>query len=464
MGNSITQGWKDKNPEFFSQNNYINRGISGQTTPQMLIRFRPDVIDLKPAAVVILAGTNDIAGNTGPSTLEMIADNIKSMAELAKANNITVILSSVLPAADYPWKPGLEPADKIIELNKMLREYALAHGIIYLDYFKFMVNDKKGLPVELSLDGVHPTLEGYKVMEPLVQEAIAEALKKSFKNKMKEWDKRTIEVHGHRGERGHLPENSIPAFLSALEKGVDVLELDVVISKDHKVVVSHEPFMSALYVQTPAGDSINKENEKSFNLYEMDYDSIRRFDIGSKGNKNFPEQMQMKTYKPLLSEMIDRVETEIAEKGLTPVKYNIEIKSVPEEYGIYQPQPAKLVDLVMQVVKDKKIENKINIQSFDPVPLNILRTKYPEIEIAYLVGEGEFEENLKALDFIPEIYSPYFGMVRDSSDVAAVHAKNMKIIPWTVNNEEDIKKMIKLKVDGIITDYPERVLEQVKPK
>lgn len=176
MGNSITQGWSDKNPEFFSQNHYINRGISGQTTPQMLIRFRPDVIDLKPAAVVILAGTNDIAGNTGPSTLKMIADNIKSMAELAKAHNIKVIISSVLPAFDYPWKPGLEPADKIIELNGMLKEYALANDMIYLDYFKSMVDDKKGLPKELSDDGVHPTLEGYKVMEPLVKEAIAEAL------------------------------------------------------------------------------------------------------------------------------------------------------------------------------------------------------------------------------------------------------------------------------------------------
>ena len=273
-----------------------------------------------------------------------------------------------------------------------------------------------------------------------------------------------IQVQGHRGERGHLPENTIPAFLGALEKGVDVLELDVVISKDHMVVVSHEPFMSSLYVQMPAGDSISKSEEKSYNLYEMDYDSIRQFDTGSKGNKNFPQQRKMKTYKPLLSEMIDSIEAEVAKKGMKPVKYNIEIKSVPDEYGIYQPQPEEFVDLVMQVIKDKNLEDKINIQSFDPVPLNSLRKKYPEIEIAYLVGDGELEENLKALDFTPEIYSPHFGMVKDSSDVRAVHLKNMKLIPWTVNNEEDIKRMIKLKVDGIITDYPERVLEKVKSK
>ena len=270
-----------------------------------------------------------------------------------------------------------------------------------------------------------------------------------------------IQVQGHRGERGHLPENTIPAFLGALEKGVDVLELDVVISKDHKVVVSHEPFMSSLYVQTPAGDSISKSEEKSYNLYEMDYDSIRKFDTGSNGNRNFPQQQKMKTYKPLLSEMIDSVETEIATEGLKPVKYNIEIKSVPEEYDVYQPQPEEFVELLMQVIKDKKVENKINIQSFDPAPLNILRKKYPNVEIAYLVGDGELEENMKYLDFTPEIYSPHFGMIKDSSDVTAVHQKGMKLIPWTVNNPEDIQKMIELGVDGIITDYPERVLEKI---
>ncbi|WP_416445168.1 glycerophosphodiester phosphodiesterase family protein [Leeuwenhoekiella sp. A16] len=270
-----------------------------------------------------------------------------------------------------------------------------------------------------------------------------------------------IQVQGHRGERGNLPENTIPAFLSALEKGVDVLELDVVISKDKQVVVSHEPFMSSLYVQTPAGDSISKSEEKSYNLYEMDYDSIRQFDTGSKGNKNFPQQQKMKTYKPLLSEMIDSVETEIAAKGLKPVKYNIEIKSVPEEYGTYQPQPEEFVELLMQVIKEKKVENKINIQSFDTAPLNALRKNYPEIEIAYLVGNGQLEENMQALDFTPEIYSPHFGMIKDSSDVVAVHQKGMKLIPWTVNKEEDIKKMIELGVDGIITDYPERVLEKI---
>lgn len=178
MGNSITIGWLNKRPEFFEGKPYVDRGISGQTTPQMLIRFRQDVVDLKPKVVVILAGTNDIAGNTGPSTLEMIADNIKSMAEIADANGIKVILSSVLPVYDYPWKPGLEPADKIIELNKMIKAYAEENGYIYLDYFSAMADDRNGLPKKYADDEVHPTVEGYKVMEPMVEEAIAEALKK----------------------------------------------------------------------------------------------------------------------------------------------------------------------------------------------------------------------------------------------------------------------------------------------
>ncbi len=178
MGNSITIGWINTVPEFFEGKPYINRGISGQTTPQMLLRFRQDVIALQPKVVVILAGTNDIAGNTGPSTLEMIADNIKSMAELSEANGIKVVISSVLPAYDYPWKPGLEPSKKIIDLNIMLKEYAENKGHIYLDYFSAMVDERNGLPKKYALDEVHPTKLGYEVMAPLAEAAIAKAMGK----------------------------------------------------------------------------------------------------------------------------------------------------------------------------------------------------------------------------------------------------------------------------------------------
>ncbi len=178
IGNSITEGWVSTDPDFFKGKPYVGRGIGGQTTPQMLVRFRQDVIDLKPTVVVILAGTNDIAGNTGPTTLENILGNIISMAELARANKIKVVLSSVLPVYDYPWKPGLQPADKIVALNKMIKDYANENKMVYLDYYSAMVDERKGMKKELADDGVHPTLEGYKIMEPLAEKAIANALKK----------------------------------------------------------------------------------------------------------------------------------------------------------------------------------------------------------------------------------------------------------------------------------------------
>lgn len=177
MGNSITEGWKNSDSAFFSGRQYINRGISGQTTPQMLLRFRPDVIDLKPAVVVILAGINDIAGNTGPMTLEETFGNIESMATIAKANKIKVVICSVLPAFDFPWRPGMEPAPKVIALNKMLKDYAMKNGCGYVDYFSAMADNRNGLPVSLAEDGIHPNLAGYKIMEPLVEKAIEKAIK-----------------------------------------------------------------------------------------------------------------------------------------------------------------------------------------------------------------------------------------------------------------------------------------------
>jgi lysophospholipase L1-like esterase len=178
MGNSITDAWINVSPAFFkSHANYLDRGISGQTTPQMLIRFRQDVIDLHPKVVLILAGINDIAGNTGPSSLDMIENNLASMAQLANANRIKVILCSVLPAYAIPWRQGVEPAQKIIDLNKWIKEFAEKNKFIYLDYYSAMVDERKGLPENYSKDGVHPTAEGYAVMEPLAVKAISRAIK-----------------------------------------------------------------------------------------------------------------------------------------------------------------------------------------------------------------------------------------------------------------------------------------------
>ena len=176
FGNSITDAWARYFDTMFPDKPYVGRGISGQTTPQMLVRFRQDVIALEPAVVVILAGTNDIAGNTGPSTQAMIEDNLISMVELAKANGISVVLSSVLPAHDYRWRPGLEPAPKIVALNAWMRDYASTHDVVYLDYHSAMADERQGLGSELSEDGVHPNEAGYRVMAPLAEQAITEAL------------------------------------------------------------------------------------------------------------------------------------------------------------------------------------------------------------------------------------------------------------------------------------------------
>ncbi|MEO8823259.1 MAG: SGNH/GDSL hydrolase family protein [Ginsengibacter sp.] len=177
MGNSITDGWINARPDFFRKNPYLDRGISGQTTPQMLIRFRQDVIDLKPKVVVILAGINDIAENTGPSSVEMIENNLMSMAQLAKANNIKVVMCSILPAYAFPWRPGINPVEKVSSVNKWMKNYAAKNHFVYVDYYDAMADERKGLPENLSKDGVHPTAEGYQIMESVVVPGIEKALK-----------------------------------------------------------------------------------------------------------------------------------------------------------------------------------------------------------------------------------------------------------------------------------------------
>ncbi|HUV97019.1 MAG TPA: SGNH/GDSL hydrolase family protein [Acidobacteriaceae bacterium] len=177
MGDSITDAWGHPTGEFFPGKPYINRGISGQTTPQMLVRFWPDVIALQPKVVVILAGTNDIAGNTGPTTPTSIEDNLMAMTDLARANGIRMVMASILPAATYPWQPGTDPRAEIAAINNWIRDYCEKKNFVYLDYYSAMVNSDQGMKKELTIDGVHPNAEGYKVMTPLAEAAIAEALK-----------------------------------------------------------------------------------------------------------------------------------------------------------------------------------------------------------------------------------------------------------------------------------------------
>lgn len=178
MGNSITEDWKSLSPNFFLDNNYVNRGIGGETSTQMLLRFRSDVINLKPSAVVLLAGINDIAENQGPISIPDIARNIFFMSQLASENNIKVILCSVLPAYDFPWRPGLNPKDKVISLNDLIQKHAQEKSFEYVDYFSSMVDERKGLIKEYGNDEVHPNLEGYRVMESIIQKSINKVLNK----------------------------------------------------------------------------------------------------------------------------------------------------------------------------------------------------------------------------------------------------------------------------------------------
>ena len=263
-----------------------------------------------------------------------------------------------------------------------------------------------------------------------------------------------VEIHGHRGDRGHFPENSIPAFLSALQKGVDVIEMDVVISKDKKVVVSHEAFMASAYVLQPNGANISKEEERNFNLYEMNYAEIKTFDAGSKINQKFLQQQKIKTYKPLLSEVISVVENFTKKHQLPSVKYNIEIKSEVEDYGIFQPEPEEFVHLVAQVLKDHQIENRVILQSFDIQILEEIHQQYPFFTLAYLVEDGETTANLKKLSFTPSIYSPHYALL-SSQKVKKLQQQGIKVIPWTVNTTKDLQQMMAFGVDGIISDYPE---------
>ncbi|MFD2915889.1 glycerophosphodiester phosphodiesterase [Psychroserpens luteus] len=264
-----------------------------------------------------------------------------------------------------------------------------------------------------------------------------------------------MDIQGHRGCRGLHPENSLPAFKKALDLKVTTLELDVVISKDHKVVVSHEPFMNHEIALDVFGNEITPQLEKSFNLYTMTYDSIKLYDCGSKKHPRFPFQRNEKVYKPLLTEVIDLAENE---SGKT-IFYNIEIKSMPEYDGIYTPKLQEFVQLVLSVIETKGISNRTIIQTFDVRALEEVRIQNSELTTALLVDENEsIDSKLKELSFKPEIISPYFKLL-DKKSISNFQDNGFKIIPWTINEVADINLMIDFKVDGIISDYPDRVIQ-----
>jgi glycerophosphoryl diester phosphodiesterase len=271
-----------------------------------------------------------------------------------------------------------------------------------------------------------------------------------------------LHIQGHRGARGLLPENSIPAFLKGLHLGVSTLEMDVVITRDHQVLVSHEPYLSGEICLFADGTPISQQQEQQQNIYQLTYEQVCEFDCGSKPHPRFPEQENFPVHKPLLSEVIEAVEYERTQKKLPPVHYNIEIKSTPEGDNIQHPAPESFVNLVLAVLQEKEILDRSNLQSFDVRPLQVCRNLLPDLPLALLVENQESPaENLSRLGFIPPIYSPDYRLV-DENLVAFTRQHQMLLIPWTVNDPADIIRMIRMGAQGIISDFPDRVLQIVR--
>ncbi|WP_052752873.1 glycerophosphodiester phosphodiesterase family protein [Kordia zhangzhouensis] len=262
-----------------------------------------------------------------------------------------------------------------------------------------------------------------------------------------------IDIQGHRGCRGLLPENSLIGFQKALEIGVHTLELDVVISKDHKVVVSHEPFMNHEIALNIDGKPIDEQSEKNYNLYQMTYDSIRLYDCGTRVHPRFPSQEKVKVIKPLLEEVIQMAE----DKSKQQVRYNIEIKRVSSYDTIYAPKVEEFVRLVLEVIQQFHLGNRVNLQAFDIEMLEQINKQAPYMTTALLVDENEFiEKKLEQLSFSPTIISPYYQLLTKEV-IRSYQNKGFKVIPWTVNETEEMQQLINWHVDGIITDYPDRL-------
>lgn len=267
-----------------------------------------------------------------------------------------------------------------------------------------------------------------------------------------------FDTEAHRGGRGSMPENTIPAMLNGVKTGVRTLELDTHITADGKIVVSHDGVMTAAIMQKPDGSNLTKAEEKDYVLYKMNYDEIRQFIEGVKPYPAFPQQQKVKTYKPLLADLIDSVETYVKANHLKPVYYNIETKSKPGDDGIQNPVPAEFVKLLMAVIMQKHITDRVIIQSFDPRTLQVLHQQMPQVKTAYLISLGDYDSAIRQLGFTPTIISPEQKIVT-AEMVTAAHKNNVLVIPWTVNDETVMKTLADMKVDGLISDYPDKLVK-----
>lgn len=272
----------------------------------------------------------------------------------------------------------------------------------------------------------------------------------------------TFDLQGHRGCRGWMPENTIAAMIHGLKMGVTTLEMDVVVSKDSIVVVSHDPFMNADFTLQPDGSVFNKEMERGFVLYGMTYSEIAAWDVGKKPHPKFPHQQRSPARKPRLEDLIDSVEHYARLAGHPLPRYNIETKSRPAGDGRLHPPPAAFVRLIMEVVMRKGISERVTIQSFDRRTLQALHQTYPGIQTSLLIEASDrssLDSQIDALGFVPSVYSPAWQLVTQEL-IQACHDKGMRIIPWTINERTEIERFKEMGIDGVITDYPEPSLIQ----
>ena len=269
-------------------------------------------------------------------------------------------------------------------------------------------------------------------------------------------NKYKTQIQAHRGGAAIYPENTIPAMIHAASIGIPVLELDLQISKDGEVIVSHDAFFNHTKALTPSHDTIPAQQETQYSYYTMTYDSIRKYDVGSLKNEQFPKRKNISAIVPRVSDLIDCVETYTQEKNLPPVSYNIEIKSSPEKDNIFTPDYQTYADICIQTLLKKKLKNRLLIQCFDPRTLNYIHQKYPQIQLSYLVEDYDrtFEEQMALLNFTPQVYSPEYHMVTNDL-VRKVKKNGMKIIPWTVDTKEEVLRLSDLKVDAIISNKPD---------
>lgn len=265
----------------------------------------------------------------------------------------------------------------------------------------------------------------------------------------------SYDLQGHRGSRGLMPENTIPAMIKAMDLGVTTLEMDLAVTKDKVLILSHEPFMNPVICFDSEGKEIPNA-DRSHNIFQMDYAEVLAYDCGTKPHRGFPEQVKFHATKPKLADVIAVAEKYAKDRNLPEPRYNIEIKSSPEGDGIYHPTVAEFSDLVVQQIAQSIGWERVNIQSFDFRVLQYIHEKYPDVPLAMLIETaGTPQQQLDKLGFVPHIYSPAFGMLTKET-VDFLHQKGMKVIPWTVNTTEQMEKLLDMGVDGIITDYPDR--------